>query len=124
MIILALDIDSTVVTHAYPKMGKDIGAIPWLKYVLEKYPSICIMLNTMRDGDDLLLAKEWLEERGIPVWGLNHNPSQDSWTTSPKAHANFYIDDRAVGVPLREDKCIDWKQFGPMLLDCLKRDLG
>lgn len=48
MIVLALDIDSTVVTHAYPAMGRDIGAIPWLKKALEQYPQIRVMLCTMR----------------------------------------------------------------------------
>lgn len=122
--VLALDIDSTVVTHAYPAMGDDLGAIPWLKRVRERHPALLIMLCTMRDGDDLLLAKTWLEERGIPVWGLNHNPTQARWTSSPKPHAHFYVDDRAVGTPLREDGCIDWDKFGPILLERLARDLG
>lgn len=120
MIVLALDIDSTVVTHAYPAMGDDIGAIPWLRQVLEEFPEVHIMLNTMRDGEDLDLAKTWLEERGIPVWATNHNPTQTRWTSSPKPHAHVYVDDRGVGVPLREDRCIDWDRFGPMLLDWLQ----
>lgn len=119
MIVLGLDIDSTVVTHAYPAMGEDIGAIPWLKQALEKHPDLLIMLNTMRDGGDLLLAKTWLEERGVPVWAMNHNPTQARWTSSPKPHAHLYVDDRAVGVPLRPDRCIDWEKFGPLLLDWL-----
>lgn len=121
MIVLGLDIDSTVVTNAYPAMGEDIGAIPWLTQALVKYPDLRIMLNTMRDGDDLLLARMWLEERGIPVWAMNHNPTQTRWTSSPKPHAHLYVDDRAVGVPLRPDRCIDWEKFGPLLLDWLDR---
>lgn len=124
MIVLGLDIDSTVVTHAYPDMGDDIGAIPWLQKVLEMHSQVRIMLCTMRDGVDLERAKTWLEERGVPVWAMNHNPTQTRWTTSPKPHAHYYVDDRAVGVPLRPDRCIDWEKFGPILLETLKRDLG
>lgn len=124
MIVLGLDIDSTVVTHAYPDMGEDIGAVPWLKMILDMYPDVRIMLCTMRDGEDLELAKTWLEERGVPVWAMNHNPTQARWTTSPKPHAHYYVDDRAVGVPLRSDRCIDWERFGPILLETFKRDLG
>ena len=120
LLILGLDIDSTVVTHEYPAMGEDLGAVPWLKLALEKNPNLRIMLNTMRDGDDLLLAKTWLEERGIPVWAMNQNPTQTQWTSSPKPHAHLYVDDRAVGVPLRSDRCIDWGRFGPMLLEWLR----
>jgi len=120
MIVVALDVDSTIVTHAYPAMGEDIGAISWIKQALEEFPQVRIMLNTMRDGADLELAWAWLEERGIPVWAANHNPTQTRWTSSPKAHAHVYVDDRGVGVPLREDRCIDWDKFGPMLLDWLR----
>ena len=81
------------------------------------------MLCTMRDGEDLELAKQWLEERGVPVWAMNRNPTQD-WTASPKPHAHYYIDDRAVGVPLRKDRCIDWDLFGPILIAQLERDLS
>ena len=120
MIIMALDIDSTVVTHEYPEMGRDLGAIPWLKRALTEYPTLVVMLNTMRSGAHLEVAKAWLEERGIPVWAMNINPTQHTWTTSPKAHAHLYVDDRGVGVPLRKDRCIDWDKFGPMLLDWLR----
>jgi len=124
MVVIGLDIDSTVVTHAYPAMGEDIGAVPWLKMALEKYPVLRIMLCTMRSGDTLELAKLWLEERGIPVWALNAHPEQGEWTESPKPYAHYYLDDRAVGVPLRPDRCIDWEKYGPMLMADLERDLG
>jgi hypothetical protein len=124
MVVLGLDIDSTVVTHAYPAMGADIGAVPWLKMALEKYPALRIMVCTMRSGEPLELARVWLEERGIPVWALNAHPEQAEWTESPKPYAHYYVDDRAVGVPLRPDRCIDWGKYGPMLMADLERDLG
>ena len=133
MVVLGLDIDSMVVTHAYPLMGEDIGAVPWLKMALEKYPALRIMVCTMRSGEPLELARVWLEERGIPVWALNAHPEQAEWTESPKPaewtespkpYAHYYVDDRAVGVPLRLDRCIDWERYGPMLMADLERDLG
>jgi len=106
-------------------MGEDIGAVPWLRLAIEKYPSVRIMLNTMRSGPELEIARLWLEEKGVPVWALNHNPNQDRWTTSPKAYAYLYIDDCALGTPLRSDgKGVDWDVMGPMLMERLERDLS
>ena len=31
MATIAIDFDGTVVTHEYPKVGRDIGAVPVLK---------------------------------------------------------------------------------------------
>ena len=124
MIVIALDVDSIIVTHAYPAMGDDLGAIPWLVKALQAHPTILIMLCTMRDGDNLLLAKTWLEERGVPVWAMIRHPNQAHWTSSPKPYAHYYVDDRGIGVPLRPDRCIDWDSFGPMLLERLNSDLG
>lgn len=120
MIVIALDVDSTLVTHAYPAMGADLGAIPWIKQALEENRDVRIMLNTMRDGHDLEAAKVWLEERGVPVWAMNTHPGQSQWTSSPKAYCHVNVDDRNVGVPLRPDRCIDWEKFGPMLLEWLR----
>ncbi len=120
MIVIALDVDSTLVTHAYPAMGDDIGAIPWIKQALAENPDARIMLNTMRDGHDLEVAKLWLEARGVPVWAMNTHPTQSQWTSSPKAYCHVNVDDRNVGVPLRPDRCIDWAKFGPMLLEWLR----
>jgi hypothetical protein len=46
----------------------------------------------------------WLEERGIPLHGIQTNPTQHTWTTSPKAYAEMYIDDAALGCPLVKTK--------------------
>ena len=31
---------------------------------------------------------------------MNRNPEQGTWSESPKAHCNIYIDDAALGCPL------------------------
>ena len=120
MIVIGLDVDSTLVTHEYPAMGADLGAIPWLKQALAEFPNARILLHTLRDGADLAAAHRWLEERGVPVWACNAHPTQHQWTSSPKAYCHVYVDDRSVGVPLRPDRCIDWAKFGPMLLEWLR----
>lgn len=113
--VIGLDVDSTLVTHEYPDMGEDLGAVPWLRQVLDVRPDVRVMLCTMRDGANLDSAKSWLEARGVPVWAMNAHPDQALWTSSPKPYAHLYIDDRGIGVPLRKDHCVDWIRLGPML---------
>lgn len=44
--VIAVDFDGTCVTHEFPKIGKDIGAIPVLRKLVEKEHQI--ILYTMR----------------------------------------------------------------------------
>lgn len=111
---ICIDFDGTCVTHEFPKVGKDIGAVPILKKLVEKGHKL--ILFTMRsDIDDpksdnpdihpvggtyLTDAVNWFKENGIELYGINTNPEQKGWTTSPKAYADLYIDDAALGIPL------------------------
>jgi hypothetical protein len=54
----------------------------------------------MRSGKELNDAIKWFESNGIKLYGIQENPTQSSWTTSPKAYAQLYIDDAALGCPL------------------------
>ena len=114
---IVLDFDGTVVTHAYPRIGKDIGAVPVLKRLVNN--GCRLLLSTMRSRDSegvdtLQPALDWFEKRGIPLFGVNENPTQREWTSSPKVHGNLYIDDGALGAPLKADgngkACIDWSR--------------
>lgn len=114
--IIAIDFDGTCVTHEFPKVGRDIGAVPVLKALVEAGHRL--VLWTMRsDGREQLNARngtplenpnpltdavKWFEENGIPLWAVNQNPEQQTWTGSPKAYANLYIDDAALGAPMLE----------------------
>lgn len=65
-------------------------------------------------------AVEWFASNGIPLYGIQRNPSQDTWTSSPKAYANVYIDDAALGCPLMhglssERPFVDWAVVEQML---------
>jgi hypothetical protein len=101
-ITIALDFDGTVVTHEYPRIGEDIGAIPVLKKIIQNGNRI--VLNTMRSGDELNESIEWFNTNGIELYGVGYNPTQSSWTTSNKCYAELYIDDAALGAPLSIDK--------------------
>ena len=76
----------------------------------------------MRSGKTLKQAVDWFKERGIPLWGINENPTQSAWTASPKIYANMYIDDAACGCPLIYDKSksgrpfVDWDAVKIILL--------
>ena len=120
--IIVLDFDGTVVTHRYPDLGEDIGAVPVLKLLIKNGHKI--ILNTMRShdnqGQDMLApALKWFKEKGIPLYGVNENPAQKSWTSSPKIYGNIYIDDGALGIPLKLDKLgvpyVDWGKVSILL---------
>ena len=121
--IINIDFDGTVVTHSYPKIGIDIGAQPVLKKLIAKGHKL--ILFTMR-GDDksyLKQAIQWFKDNEIPLYGINTNPEQKSWTCSPKSHADLIIDDTALGCPLRFDKSmsvypfVDWIKVENMLIE-------
>ncbi len=96
---IAIDFDGTVVTHVYPEVGDDVGAVPVLKELLAN--GCRLILFTMRSGRLLEEAIEWFRTRNIPLYAINENPSQKRWTESPKVHADLYIDDSALGCPIK-----------------------
>lgn len=79
-------------------MGSDIGAVPVLKELADA--GYRLVLNTMRSGKTEKEAVQWFKDNGIPLFGVNCNPEQKSWTKSPKVYADLYIDDSALGAPL------------------------
>ena len=107
--IIAIDFDGTCVTHAFPKVGKDIGAARILRALTEKKHQL--ILYTMRDRDTLKDAINWFAENNIPLYAVNNNPSQHKWTKSPKVFAHLYIDDAALGTPLKFDENISDRPF-------------
>jgi len=112
--ILAVDFDGTCVTHMFPQVGSDIGAQKVLKRLIDGGHQL--ILYTMRSdvdnpvsedpaiipiaGQYLSDAVKWFEKNGIPLYGIQSNPTQSTWTTSPKCYAEIYIDDAALGCPL------------------------
>lgn len=134
---ICIDFDGTCVTHDYPAIGKDIGSVPVLKELVEKGHKL--ILFTMRsdrktkkkvDGVEVIEeenvlaeAVQWFADNGIPLYGIQKNPRQRFWTTSPKAYGQMYIDDAALGCPLLFDEelsdrpFVDWKEVRRMLVE-------
>ena len=106
---IAVDFDGTCVTHEYPRVGKDIGAVPVLKKLVDSGHHI--ILNTMRSGKELVDAVQWFADNDIPLYGANENPTQKEWTLSPKVYAHLYIDDAALGCPLKFDRAVSDRPF-------------
>ena len=98
--IIAVDFDGTCVEHDYPAVGMDVeGAVEVLRAMVAKRHRL--ILFTMRSGEKLDDAVKWFRDRKIALWAVNENPEQKEWTSSPKVYADLYIDDSAVGCPIR-----------------------
>jgi len=96
---ICVDFDGTIVTHEYPRIGRPVhGAIDALKALMKEGHKI--ILFTMRSGVYLSEAVYYLEENGIELHGVNRNPDQEEWTSSPKAYGQVYIDDASIGCPI------------------------
>jgi hypothetical protein len=125
--IIAVDFDGTCTAHDFPRVGKDIGAVPVLKRLVEEGHRL--ILYTMRSnkhdvadnltdptihpvaGNYLADAMQWFAENDIPLYGVQRNPTQDEWTQSPKCYAEIYIDDAALGAPLKYDPEVSRRPF-------------
>ena len=96
---IAVDFDGTCVKHEYPKIGIDA---PFAVDVLRELVAAGsrLILFTMRSGKQLEDAVEWFAKNKIELYGVQQNPTQQKWTSSPKAYAQIYIDDAALGCPL------------------------
>lgn len=137
---IVIDFDGTCVTHEFPLVGKDIGAIPVLKKLVENGHNL--ILFTMRSdlqfkqiyplinqqilnvqGKHLSAAINWFLQNKIPLYGVQTNPTQNTWTNSPKAYGQLIIDDAALGCPLKfnsqisENPFVDWQKVNDLLIE-------
>lgn len=134
--IFAVDFDGTIVTHEFPRIGKEL---PHAKGVLQKLreKGYKVFLYTMRGHPDLSKyghtnyqtgeyipqdtlqeALDWCKERGIEFDGINKSPAQ--FSTSIKQYAACYIDDAALGCPVkyypeRDSVAVDWEAVANQL---------
>ena len=116
---IAIDFDGTCVTHEYPYIGQDVGAVPVLRELVEQGHSL--ILYTMRSGKLEKEAVAWFKQHEIPIYAVNTNPDQKKWTKSPKVHADVYIDDGALGCPLKRSMStsrpfVDWEKVREWLI--------
>lgn len=122
--IICVDFDGTIVDHCFPEIGKPVPeAIKWLKRLNQHGAKL--ILYTMRSDSRIFKtalsdAVNYLESNGVELYAVNENPTQLSWTTSPKVNGDVYVDDAAFGCPLIFPEgfnrpCVDWKKVGPQL---------
>ena len=98
--VIAVDFDGTIVTHAYPAIGKPIPfAIETLKK-LQQEDHHLIILWSVREGQLLDDAVRYCHERGLDFYAVNTNfpdePVEDG-LTARKLTADLFIDDRNLG---------------------------
>lgn len=132
MITICVDFDGTIADHRYPDIGDLIpGAKEWLS--LFKELGCTLILHTMRsdhgrDGPMLTQAKEFCEKHVLCIDHYNVNPTQKRWSSSPKTYAHLYIDDAAVGCPLRPNPrvggrpFVDWDAVGPIVMERIQHE--
>lgn len=136
--VINIDFDGTCVTHDFPRIGKSIGSEKILKKLTDKGHQL--ILFTMRSdreeakpvidptiqnvtGKFLTDAVNWFKENDIPLYGIQTNPTQHNWTTSPKSYAELMIDDSALGCPLYYDirlsnrMFVDWQEVEKILIE-------
>lgn len=120
--ILAVDFDSTCVhkTEDECQVGVQVENAVSVLTELTRSGDVRLILYTCRDGEGLVNAQKWFDEQGIPLWGVNMNPDQLSWSGSRKIYADLYIDNRNLGVPLKlepgfDDEVVDWSAVRTML---------
>lgn len=130
--IICIDFDGTCVTHEFPRVGKNISAVPVLKELVGVGHKL--ILFTMRSnivnpkeshlvsGNYLSDAIDWFKKYEIPLYGIQVNPTQYAWTTSPKAYGHLYIDDSALGCPLiypsdGSRPYVDWIKVRELLVE-------
>ena len=107
---IAVDFDGTITTHAWPLIGTPLkGCIETLKELQSNGHRL--ILFTMRSGKELQESVDYLNENGVTLYGVNTNPTQKNWTQSPKAYAQVFIDDAALGCPLLFDREISTRPF-------------
>lgn len=123
---ILIDFDGTCVTHDFPEIGRDIGAVPVLKKLVQNGRNRLILFTMRSDREDrnyLSEAVQWFKDNEIPLYGIQENPTQKQWTTSPKAYGQLIIDDICLGIPLKFDESlsdrnfIDWESVRKLLVN-------
>lgn len=98
--IIAVDFDGTIVTHEYPKIGKEIPFATQTLKMLAK-DGHRLILWTVREGRLLEEAVKWCNERGVDFYAVNKDyPEEELGNNnhySRKLKADIWIDDRNVG---------------------------
>lgn len=118
---IILDFDGTVVSHEFPLIGNDIGSVNVLKDLINEGHRL--ILFTIRSKYYLSESVKWFKDNNITLYGIQKNPTQHTWTSSPKAYGQLIIDDASLGIPLKIDHTIssrpyvDWDKIRELLVE-------
>jgi len=109
--VVAIDFDNTLASdESYPLPGNEVPhAFEVLKWLQNK--GCRLILYTMRTGAILESAVKFCSEHGIEFFGINSNPDQVLYPyagNASKVYFDVLIDDHALGIPLTQDKLVDW----------------
>ncbi len=101
---IAIDFDGTLTScpTSYPEPGKQ----KWIHKLILKWimrqqkKGVYIIINTLREGRDLILVKQWCYLQGFYPSAFNANDPilTEKWGYSRKIAAGIYIDDRNIGL--------------------------
>ncbi len=97
-LIIAVDFDGTIVTDAYPQIGKpQLFAFETLKRL--QNDGHRLILWTYRCGSKLNEAVAFCKENGIDFYAVNSSFPNEEFTgkESRKIAADLFIDDRNIG---------------------------
>ena len=97
--LIAVDFDGTVVTHAYPEIGDDAGAVAVLKELTDN--GCRLILYTMRSGALLDKAVKWFRDREIPLYAINENPSQQDFVAEDSCGPLYRRQQLGLSDPVR-----------------------
>lgn len=100
---IAIDFDGTIVTHAYPAIGRELpGATATLRRL--QHEGHRLILWTVREGDLLDEAVAYCRAKGVEFFAVNENysgetlqPGLPGQKACRKINADIYIDDRNAG---------------------------
>jgi hypothetical protein len=97
-LIIAVDFDGTIVTDAYPQIGKpQLFAFETLKRL--QNDGHRLILWTYRCGSKLNEAVAFCKENGVEFYAINNSFPNEDFTgkESRKIAADLFIDDRNIG---------------------------
>lgn len=87
MATIAVDFDGTIVTHEYPKIGREIPfAIETLKMLIRDQHRL--ILWSVREGELLQEAVDWCKERGVEFWAVNKDYPEEATKTTIISHVS------------------------------------
>ena len=97
---IAIDFDGTIVQDRYPEIGNERPfATQTIKMLMAEGHQF--ILWTVREGELLEEAVQWLRDRGIELYAVNKDyPDEDASKDrhySRKLKVDLFIDDRNVG---------------------------